>query len=91
MPYQTSSTRNDCERKFNYDWPKIDINNFFKRNVVFKLFKFLAKSMHGPFLIFCQKLQQQKGLKWTAFFFFGKTFIDMLGQKELKMGPKLGF
>ena len=56
MPYQTSSTRNDYERKFNYDWPKIDINNFFKRNVVFKLFKFLAKSMHGPFLIFCQKL-----------------------------------
>ena len=23
MPYQTSSTRNDYERKINYDWPNI--------------------------------------------------------------------
>ena len=23
MPHQTSSTRNDYERKINYDWPKL--------------------------------------------------------------------
>ena len=23
MPHQTSSTRNDHERKINYDWPKL--------------------------------------------------------------------
>ena len=27
MPHQTSSTRNDYERKINYDWPKIVLLN----------------------------------------------------------------
>ena len=25
MPHRTSSTRNDYERKINYDWPNFDI------------------------------------------------------------------
>lgn len=32
-----------------------------------------------------------KDLKLIALIFFGEIFIDLLGQKGLKMGPELGF
>ena len=59
-------------------------------------FKFYKKSFHGDFLIFCMRLQQHKGLKWTQMGFFlwkvlyqdfwakrgSKWVLGFLGQNE---------
>ena len=53
-----------------------------------RLFKFYEKSLHGDFLIFCMRLQQHKGLKWTQMgFFCGKSCTRIFGQK----GDQNGF
>ena len=41
----------------------------------------LSKSMHGKLLIFCMKLQQQKGLELNKIIFCEKIFLKVFGPK----------
>ena len=55
MPHRTSSTRNDYERKINYDWSYLTIspsciksqtNTFFIQNKIIEKFPYLNTLMH---------------------------------------------
>ena len=39
MPHQTSSTRNDYERKINYDWPKYELPKIDRSRYIATLLK----------------------------------------------------
>ena len=44
--------------------------------------KFCEKSIHGTLQIFCMKLQQHEGVKWTQMgFFVEKSCTGVFGQK----------
>ena len=54
MPYQTSSTRVDCERKINYDWPngRLNINllNYYGNKDTANFFDKIFSYSYLPFI-----------------------------------------